>query len=561
MWQKPWPYLLLWTILNLVQSYYTGLFNDEAHYWMFSQHLAWGYWDHPPMTPLLVKLGFALIPNELGVRLFIVLANTATVWLLYDTVRPERIRLFFALLFSTFLVHIGWMAAPDTSLLFFTAAFFWAYKRYAPTDSWAWAALLGFITACMAYSKYHGALVILCILMSNPALFKRPSAYLIPLIAGTALVPHLLWQRAHFWPTFRYHLIDRGQEAYEWEFLPEYLGGQWLMFGPLVSILLFAAAYKYRHRNVFERGLKFCLYGILGFFLYKAFRERTEANWTATAVFPLIYLAYHYIAPRLAWRTWANRLAVATLVLAGVFRLYLMWDFLPAGVNPRNEFHHWDAWAADLHAAAAGRPVVFYNTYKGPSKYQFYARGEKAHSLNITSHAGNQYDLLWEEEAALQGKEIFNISTILNSTDTLYMANEQVAQYRIIDDYRSYNRIRIEQLGDTDLHAAPGDTVQLRVRMLNPTDAIVDFSAGKRPVRLMGQVYDHELIARENVAAAMPVPRLAPGEAVELTLPLVIPDHPGRYRYRFAIQVEKLHTGRNANFGELWVTDPGGIKS
>ena len=554
MWQKPWPYLVLWTLLNLVQAYFTELFNDEAHYWMFSQHLAWGYWDHPPMTPLLVRLGYALVPNELGVRLFIVLANTATVWFLYDTVRPERIRLFFLLLFSTFLVHIGWMAAPDTSLLFFTSLFFWAYQRYTRTPDLRWGALLGLIVAGMAYSKYHGALVVGFILLSNLRLLRQPSAYLIPLIAGVALLPHLRWQAAHFWPTFRYHLIDRGQEAYEWAFLPEYLGGQWLMFGPLVSVLLLVAAIKYRQRNVFERGLKFCLYGILGFFLYKAFRERTEANWTATAVFPLIYLAYHYIAGRTNWRRWSYRLGVATLVLAGIFRLYLMWDFLPAGLNPRNEFHHWDDWADDLRTAAAGRPVVFYNTYKGPSKYQFYAPGESAHSLNITSHAGNQYDLLWAQEAALQGREVFNVSTILDTPDTLRMANDQVAQYRIIDDFRSYNRVRIEQLDPTDLHAAPGDTVRLRVRLLNPTTQPIDFMAGKRRVRLVGQVYDHENIAREHVAApTLPVARLAPGASVDTTLPIVMPDRAGRYRYRFAIQVETLHTGRNANFGELWV--------
>ena len=552
-----WPYLLAWTLLNLVQSYFTELFDDEAHYWLFSQHLDWGYWDHPPMTPLLIKLSYALLPNELGVRLFMVAANTLTVWLLYDTVRPERPRLFFALLFSTFLVHIGWMAAPDVSLLLFTAAFFWAYRRYAnregrwtPRKEWGWAALLGFIAACMAYSKYHGGLVVLCVLLSNPKLLTRPSAYLLPLIAGTALIPHFLWQAAHFWPTFRYHLIDRGQEAYEWVFLPQYIGGQWLMFGPFISLLLFAAAVRYRRSNVFERGLQFCLYGIFGFFLYKAFVERTEANWTATAVFPLIYLAYHYIAPRADWRRWSFRLAVPTLVVAAVFRLFLMWDFLPKNLNPRNEFHHWDTWATELARAADGKPVVFYNTYKRPSKYMFYAQ-QPAYSLNIDSHSGNQYDLLWEQEAALQGKSVFLTSTILNSSDTLYLPNRQHYTYQVVDRFESYNRLRIDVLDDSDLTLAPGEQRTLRIELLNPTDVTVSFSDR---VALVAQVYRGEhVIVGTRALPALPVRELAPGERHTLSARLTAPDEPGAYRFRFGLRVGDAHTGRNGNFGELRV--------
>jgi len=105
--EKPWlPWLFAWFILNLIQSYFTELWHDEAHYWMFSQHLAWGYWDHPPMTPLLVKLGYALIPNELGVRFFIVLINTATIYFLYKIVSPRNVKLFFMMVFGTAIVHV-----------------------------------------------------------------------------------------------------------------------------------------------------------------------------------------------------------------------------------------------------------------------------------------------------------------------------------------------------------------------------------------------------------------------------------------------------------------------
>ena len=59
-----------WLLLNLVQSAATGLIDDEAYYWVYSQFPAWGYFDHPPMVAILIKAGYSIFANELGVRLF-----------------------------------------------------------------------------------------------------------------------------------------------------------------------------------------------------------------------------------------------------------------------------------------------------------------------------------------------------------------------------------------------------------------------------------------------------------------------------------------------------------
>ena len=39
-------FLTLWFLLNLIQAKYTGLHADEAYYWLFTQFLQWGYFDH-----------------------------------------------------------------------------------------------------------------------------------------------------------------------------------------------------------------------------------------------------------------------------------------------------------------------------------------------------------------------------------------------------------------------------------------------------------------------------------------------------------------------------------
>ena len=49
-------WLGVWWICNLFQAGFTELANDEAYYHMFAENLSWGYFDHPPMTALLVWL-------------------------------------------------------------------------------------------------------------------------------------------------------------------------------------------------------------------------------------------------------------------------------------------------------------------------------------------------------------------------------------------------------------------------------------------------------------------------------------------------------------------------
>ena len=59
--------LFIWWLINLLQAAFTELAHDEAYYFMFSQQLDWGYFDHPPMTALLIWLG-SFMGGEFGVR-------------------------------------------------------------------------------------------------------------------------------------------------------------------------------------------------------------------------------------------------------------------------------------------------------------------------------------------------------------------------------------------------------------------------------------------------------------------------------------------------------------
>src|SRR4030095_4360095 len=109
-----------WIILTFIQSAFTELFDDEAYYWVYSRFLDWGYFDHPPMIAALIKAGYAIFHNELGVRFFIILLNTATIFFVQQLTANKDDRLFYAVALSLAVAQVGGMlAAPDVPLLFF----------------------------------------------------------------------------------------------------------------------------------------------------------------------------------------------------------------------------------------------------------------------------------------------------------------------------------------------------------------------------------------------------------------------------------------------------------
>src|SRR5213593_1655346 len=53
--------------------------DDEGYYWVWSRHLAPGYYDHPPLVAWLVALSSRLVGGSLfGLRLPFVLCGTLT---------------------------------------------------------------------------------------------------------------------------------------------------------------------------------------------------------------------------------------------------------------------------------------------------------------------------------------------------------------------------------------------------------------------------------------------------------------------------------------------------
>jgi len=394
-----------WFLLGFIQSIFTELQDDEAYYWVFSKFLDWGYFDHPPMIALLIKMGTTFLSGEIAVRIVPLILSTATIFITEKLTANKNPFLFYAIALSVAVLQIsGFVAVPDVPLMFFTALFFLVYKWYLQKPSWRNAFLIGLVAACLLYSKYHGILLLFFVLLSNFKLLRDGKMYAAALFAFLLFIPHLYWQYQHNWISFRYHLFESNVNPYKFSYTTDYILGQLLLAGPIAGFILWPAAFLYRPKAELEKGLKFVVIGFVLFFLLSTIKGKVEPNWTSPAIIPVMVLAHQYLILKASWRKWLFRLLPLTVLVVLIFRAAMIIDFIPAPALVER-YHGWKNWPQQLHQKTKGLPVVFNNSYQRASKWSFYT-GDVAYSLNMFEERRNNYNF-WPIEDSLLGKPVY----------------------------------------------------------------------------------------------------------------------------------------------------------
>jgi len=431
----------IWLVVNLIQSIFTGLHSDESYYWMYSENLAWGFFDHPPMAAFLIFLGHTLLPGEIGVRILLVLLSTATLALILNELKEKTDYLFVAVfVFSFPLIHThiaGFLAIPDIPLLFFTLLFLIAYKKFLVNSNFKIALLLGIITALMIYSKYHAFLVIGLTILSNLKLLRNKYFWLAVVVALVLLIPHILWQISNEFPTFKYHLVERAK-PFRLKYVFPNLINQLLMAGPLTGVLIFWKLSKVKIRDKFQRAMIFNILGFYILFFLMSFKNRIEAHWSAAIMPMLMLLTYPLIANDARFKLWFKRLAVPIVFLTILYRIYLALDIIPNAGYTKITFYHREEHALEIKEHANGMKVGFFNNYAAISNYIFYT-GDSAVHLSTPTYRFNQYDL-WNDEKYAEGDPLFTVqSKNLEPPNLTRMATGQMKGFVTIDKFQSLN--------------------------------------------------------------------------------------------------------------------------
>ena len=480
-------WLGVWWCANLIEAGCTELANDEAYYHMFAQRLAWGYFDHPPVTALLVWLGERLFGGELGVRFFFTVLQPLYLWALWRLVRPaDAVRcdatLFVMLSASTLLLQLyGFIAVPDGPLLASSAVFLWTFRNFSEGRRLAWL-WMGAAIALMAYSKYHGALVLLFALAANPRLFARPALYASGAVAAVLLVPHLVWQYHHDWASFVYHLSARNS-VFRPGYVVEFLANMLVVFNPFLVPIYVQAWRKTRPQSAVGRALKLLPAAFIGFFLLSSLRGYVQPQWVIVSVFGLIYVAFAYVRRHPRTRRYAMAAGGATLLLVAAVRVEMI--FNPLGLR-FEVFDNSESYGA-IAAEAQGRPVVFRHGYAVAAKYAFYTGGEAYCQPNIR-YRTHQWQFR-DDDSRFAGREVLvecpppGIADTTGRVRTVRLANGRSFTWFVDPDFRPVRKVGVT-IGGMPRRVAAGDTLRLRLRFSNPYDYAIRVGMEPQGVRL-----------------------------------------------------------------------------
>ncbi len=535
-------FLAIWLCINLIQSFFTELHPDEAYYWLYSQNLKWGYFDHPPVIAVLVKSGYFLFHNEFGVRFFLAIVGTGTIYIIYQIAREylTSISLFILLLGSIVIVqsHIGgFLAIPDIPVVFFSSLFYLIYRKYLRKDSVYTALLLGVIIGLMFYSKYHALLVIVFTLLGNLSILKRKSFWIIPLLAIILLLPHLFWQIHNNFPTFEYHLVSRSS-PYNVQYTFNYLFSQLLIAGPFIGVIVFYFSFKVPVAdNTYLKVLKVNFWGFILFFLVMSFKGRVEAHWTAIAYIPGLILTMIGIQNSEKSKKWVRALFVPTLLVFFIIRGLLIDPTLIKNTSPGKDFYGWKKWANEIKDYAGNRKVVFVNSFQQPSKYSFYTDGDFSHVLNSIHYRKNQFDL-WNGEDSIQGKDILLVGAY-RVFDTL-MTTKGPYRVRKIDDFHSYYDIKI--IPDIkEFNVSPGDSVSIGLSIVNTREDSLKFISSDPlfPPKLAVLFNDKKKFLK-NQGLNLIEGSIPPGGSFHKEISLKVPEDIGTYSCYVSIINDRL---------------------
>ncbi|QUS40771.1 glycosyltransferase family 39 protein [Tardiphaga alba] len=304
-------------VIRLIAAAWTPLTFDEAYYWMWSRHLAGGYYDHPPMVAVVIRLGTMIAGDTpFGVRVVSVLLTLPMSWAIYRTAEllfgGKRIAVSSMLLLNaTMITSVGLMiVTPDAPLLVASSFVLLALAQVAATGQGVWWLAVGVAVGIALLSKYtalfFGAAILIW-LVAVPRMRRwllSPWPYLGGIVAFAVFSPVLFWNADHQWVSFIKQLGRARIEHFNPVYVAELVPTQFAFATPLVFILGTMGLYALARRNpgaLPARVLVSVMFWVISlYFVWHALHARVEANWLAP-VYPAFAIAAAVAATMVRW--------------------------------------------------------------------------------------------------------------------------------------------------------------------------------------------------------------------------------------------------------------------
>jgi 4-amino-4-deoxy-L-arabinose transferase-like glycosyltransferase len=303
--------------LRLAAAAWTPLTFDESYYWMWSKHLAGGYYDHPPGVALVIRLGTMIAGDtEFGVRLVSILSALPMSFAVYRTAAilfgGQRVAATATILLNvTLMAAVGTMiVTPDAPLMVASSFVLFFLAKVLETGRGAWWLAAGAAVGAALLSKYTALFfgpAILIWLVSVPKLRRwliSPWPYLGGVVALAIFSPVILWNADHHWVSFIKQIGRARIEDFKPVFIGELIPTQVAFATPLVFILgtmgLYALLRREAGASASRALINSMFWTIVAYFIWHSLHARVEANWFGP-VYPEFALAAAVAANLTRW--------------------------------------------------------------------------------------------------------------------------------------------------------------------------------------------------------------------------------------------------------------------
>lgn len=408
-----WAAILIVVLCRIALSATADLAEDEAYYWLWSTHLAAGYYDHPPMVAVWIRAGTAIFgKTEFGVRFVGMASAIAASYVLYraslSLFREASAAALCAIwLNATLLCNAAAIVAtPDAPLAFFATLALFALAKLLETGRGLWWLAIGAALGLSFMSKYTAALLLPGLLLwmlasaEGRRWFARPEPYLGALVALLVISPVVAWNYGHDWVSFAKQLGHgvKDTPANAGLSVAEFFGGQAGLATPLIFFFcLFGSFYS------FVRGLKrgdprLLLLGSLSapvflFFFVHAASQKIQPNWPGfvypAAILAAVhgFLAWRRLKGAPAWIDASFRLAPwigAAFTLIAFVQLGTGVLPLPAKKDPTARMKGWAKLGAEVERLRqeSGAAAILTDRYAITGELAFYGDADRVAQVN-----------------------------------------------------------------------------------------------------------------------------------------------------------------------------------
>jgi 4-amino-4-deoxy-L-arabinose transferase-like glycosyltransferase len=349
------------------------LYPDEAQYWFWAKHLAFGYYSKPPLVAWLIALTTGLFGNgEFAVRLSAPLLHAGTAILVYAIgarLYNPRIGLWSALAYATLpgVSVSGFIISTDAPLVLCWAAALYAFVRAREDGHWRWWVAAGIAAGFGLLAKYAMAYWLVSAL-GFVVLARGERRHLPGLAAaiGIALLlysPNLWWNWSNGFVSYL-HTRDNagiGGSLFHPAAFLEFFGSQFGVFGPLFFAGLIALATRPRVLGEpSARILAVFALPTLAMMLLVSLLSRAEPNWAAPAYVSATVLVVAWALQR-GWRSFvtcaiALNIAAAVLLFTGYQTLSALGVELPERYDPLHRLRGWHQLGVEVGTVLAEHP-------------------------------------------------------------------------------------------------------------------------------------------------------------------------------------------------------------